>query len=266
MAADTARIASTAARRLQAGDLSRQDTLRLEIEAQRARGDELTTLIELKRANIALAQLIGHTSADFLHAEFAVPKISVFANNTALLMQIDQRADVRAAQQRVAAARAALDNASAQKYSDITWGASADHYPGTSKRLFELRMQMPLQVGYQYQGEIVRAQAQLTTASDSLEKIRRTATMDILKLDADAQSANLRQQTYAQEIVPRAQMVAQQAELAYSKGASSLSDLLDTRRTLRATQIEALTARSDYAKAIVAWQLRMQPHSVLEQL
>ena len=61
----------------------------------------------------------------------------------------------------------------------------------------------------------------------------------------------------------RARQVAQNAELAYSKGALPLSDLLDARRTLRATALEALSARQDHAKALGAWQLRAQPQILL---
>jgi len=57
--------------------------------------------------------------------------------------------------------------------------------------------------------------------------------------------------------------VAQSAELAYAKGALPLSDLLDARRTLRATALEALAARQDHAKALGAWQLRTQPQALL---
>jgi cobalt-zinc-cadmium efflux system outer membrane protein len=38
-----------------------------------------------------------------------------------------------------------------------------------------------------------------------------------------------------------------------------LTDLLDARRTLRATLIEAAFTRADYAKAYVAWRLRTTP-------
>ena len=51
------------------------------------------------------------------------------------------------------------------------------------------------------------------------------------------------------------------AETAYGKGAIPLTDLLDARRTLRATLLDALAARTDYAKAAGAWQLRTQPQA-----
>ncbi len=36
----------------------------------------------------------------------------------------------------------------------------------------------------------------------------------------------------------------------------NLMDLLDARRTLRQVQVEAATARADYAKALAAWRLQ----------
>jgi len=44
--------------------------------------------------------------------------------------------------------------------------------------------------------------------------------------------------------------------VAYAKGALSLTDLIDARRTLRSTLIEAAFARADYAKSSVVWGLR----------
>jgi len=70
-------------------------------------------------------------------------------------------------------------------------------------------------------------------------------------------SAALERETlYEQDILPRARKVAEQAERAFTLGASSLTDLLDARRTLRATLIEAAFTRADYAKAHEAWRLR----------
>jgi len=123
----------------------------------------------------------------------------------------------------------------------------------------ELRMQMPLQWGYSYQGEIGRAAAQLALAQDTLEKLRRLARIELQRLQHEALSTAQRARIYETSILPRARKVAEGAELAFSKGAMSLTDLLDARRTLRTTLLDALAARTDYARAAVAWQLRTQP-------
>jgi cobalt-zinc-cadmium efflux system outer membrane protein len=72
-------------------------------------------------------------------------------------------------------------------------------------------------------------------------------------------AARDRLQTYDRDILPRALRVAQQAELAYTQGALTLTDLLDARRTLRTTRLEAITAQAEFAKAQGTWQLRTTP-------
>jgi cobalt-zinc-cadmium efflux system outer membrane protein len=259
-----AQLAATAARRVQAGDLAAQDAARTGIEAQRARADVLSAQLERQRAALALRQLTGWTlPADSLQARADWPGIGLDVALPDLAVAVQSRADVRAAQARLQAAQAALDGATALKRTDVTLGASVDHFPGTSTRLVEFRMQMPLQWGYGYEGEIGRAQAQLTQAQAAQEKVLRTATGEMQRLQFEALASAQRAQSYEADILPRARKVAEGAEMAYSKGAMSLTDLLDARRVLRTTQIEALAARTDAAKAAGAWQLRVRPETFL---
>jgi cobalt-zinc-cadmium efflux system outer membrane protein len=253
-----AELASVAARRLQAGDLSAQETARTEIEAQRARSDLRLAELEQQRAALVLWQLTGLAAApEQLRARPDWPALpGTLDTNSALDELVEARADVRAARARAQAAQAALDNSSAQKKSDITWGVSYNHYPGTSTALVALRMQMPLQWGYGYEGEIGRAGAQLAQAQDALEKTRRVARLELQRLQHEVRSTAARAEAYDSEILPRARRVAEGAELAYRKGALSLTDLLDARRTLRTTVLDAVAARSEHAKALGAWQLR----------
>lgn len=253
-----AELAGIAARRLQAGDLSAQDTARTEIEAQRARSDLRLAELERQRTALALWQLTALTPApDKLQARADWPVANDALPATGAMDDlVEARADVRAARARVEAAQAALDNSSAQKKSDITWGVSYDHYPGTSTALMSLRMSMPLQWGYGYEGEIGRSSAQLALAQDALEKTRRAARLELQRLQHEVQSTGARASAYESEILPRARRVAEGAELAYRKGALSLTDLIDARRTLRATVLDAVAARNEHAKALGAWQLR----------
>ena len=264
IARSAAQLSATAARRVQAGDLAAQDAARTEIEAQRASTDLLTAQLDRQRAALALAQLTGFTGPDMLVAQPDWPnRLTEDANpgDSATYPAVEARADVRAALQRVEAARATLDVASAQKKADITVGTTFDHFPGTSNRLLEVRLQMPLYGilgGYNFQGEIARAQAQLNQAQDLLEKTRRAASADLQRVQQDRQGAAARALSFESTILPRARKVAEMAELAYNKGAMSLTELIDARRTLRTILIEDLAARTDHAKAAQAWQLRQQ--------
>ena len=257
-------LTNTAARRVKAGDLAAQDAARTDIEAQRTQADLQAAQLERQRASLALGLLIGHQSAEPLTALPDWPAWPPVSQplQTESLPPVESRADVTAAVQRVQAARTALDLAASQKKADVTLGTSLDHYPGTSNRLLELRLQMPLYGllgGYNFQGEIARAQALVNQAEDSLEKVRRAALTDLQRLQQERQGFGARALRYDTVIAPRAHQVADMAELAYRKGAMSLTDLIDARRTLRTTLLEAIAARTDYAKAAAAWHLRNLP-------
>ncbi len=261
--AQTARqLAATAARRTRAGDLAAQDTSRIEIEAARAAADAEAALLERQRAALALAPLIGRGDAGArLQAvgAWALPAPPAATDAAALAAS---RPEVLAAAARLRAAQAALDSARALRKADVTWGVSYDHYPGTSRALVELRAQMPLQWGYEFEGEIGRALAELRQAEDTQEKVLRATTTELQRLRLEAATALALAERYASEILPRARDVARTAEQAYQRGGIDLTDLLDARRTLRATLLEALAARQEAAKAAGAWQLRSQAGAV----
>ncbi len=250
-----AELAAAAQRRLQAGDLSQQDTLRTEIEARRAQSDLRAVQADRQRALLVLGQLTGLRGD--ARAEAAWPAIAPVPAHPP---DTEQRPDVRAARERVQAAQAALDNAVALRKNDVTVGASLDHYPGTSRRLLELRLQMPLggvAGAYGFEGEIARARAVLEQAQDQLEKVRRAAETEANRLLEDLRTASARRADFETQIVPRARRVTAMAELAYTQGALTLTDLIEARRTLRAVLLDELAARTDYARAHTAWQLRL---------
>lgn len=257
----------TANRRRDAGDLSAQDALRVEIDGERVVADLRTAQADLERAEIALTPLVRQP--DLLAARdeavqwpsLPEPRAEWAADGSAADLQ--QRADVRAAQARAEAARAAVESALALRKPDPTWGISFDHYPGVSNRLIELRVQIPLPIGYQFQGEIARAQSDLTQAELAAEKALRDAKLEQERLATEARSQRDRARQFRDQIVPRASTVLRQAEFAFARGAIPLTDLLDARRTHRSTQLDALAAQLDAAKAETALLLRTRPESLV---
>lgn len=259
-------LAATASKRLAAGDLSAQDAARSNIEAQRAQND--MTLAEQDRARAELTlNLILDLGAQKLVSIASPSPIKIAPQAPAdkdynQATVIEQRPDVQAALARTLAAKAQLDNALALQKNDVTLGTAFDHFPGTSNRLLTFRMQMPLQMGalggYTYQGEIARAESQLAIAEAALERTRHAASNDVLRLHQELASSQQRATSYAQNITLDAKRVADQAELAYNKGALSLTDLLEARRTWRATTLEAIAAQTDFEKAQAAWDIRFK--------
>jgi cobalt-zinc-cadmium efflux system outer membrane protein len=254
-------LAGHAARRVSAGDIARQDALRLEIEAQRAQTDLRTTREDRRRAAQALTLLTGLPAPAVAQGRWPEPPATAPGPAEPV---VEDRADVRAARQRVESARAALDTAVAMRRNDVTLGASIDHFPGTSTRQVELRLQVPLAGlfgAYGYEGEVSRARAQLDLATDQFDKTLRAARSEQQRLQLDLAASADRVRTQAGSIVPRARQVAAMAELAYAKGASSLTELIEARRTLRAAQLDELAARTDHARLLAAWELRLAPGS-----
>ncbi|MCE4557708.1 TolC family protein [Roseateles cellulosilyticus] len=244
--------------RHRAGDISAQDLARADIETGRAGIDLANAEADRRRASLALGRLIGRSDAE-LRVDDSVwpvvgapPAVLADAQREAL---VESRADVQAAQARVDAARAALEGARAGRQSDVTWGVSVDHFPGTSTRLVELRLQMPLQIGYAQQGEIGHAVAQLQQAEDLAARARLQAEADLDQAWQDLAASTHTLDVHAHELLPQAGRVLAQAELAYRKGALPLTDLIDARRSLRAAVLDALAARADHARAEGAWRL-----------
>ena len=260
----------TAQIRLKTGDISAQEAARISIEYQRALTDVNSAELERQKAALVLAQLtnmqgsplswrVQQSWTELGAMSPSQTQKDATANVVAALDDaVDQRSDVISAKTKVDASRAYFELVQSQNKEDITWGASFDHYPGTSNRLLELRLQVPIQWSYGFEGELARAQAQLEQSIGQLEKTRLQAKTEILSLYQDVLISAQRNASYVETIIPQAVAVLKQAEFAYSKGALSLTDLLDARRTYRATRIDAIGVHSELAKAVGIWKLRTQ--------
>ena len=255
-----AQLAHTAQLRLKAGDLSAQDAARTRIEAERARADEHSAALDRQQAAWALSQWTGWpVPAEGWHVQGDWPASMPSALQTETLLDalVEQRPDVIAARERVAAAQAALQSAQALRQADPSVGTTYDHFPGNgATRMLALRISVPLNSTDRFDGEIGRALAQEEQSRDLLQKTLLQARADLGALVQAWQTSAERLKIFENNILPQATQVAAQAETAYSKGGLALTDLLDARRTLKTTQLEALAVRNAHAKALGAWQLR----------
>ena len=255
-----AQLAHSAQLRLKAGDLSAQDAARTQIEAERARADEQSAALDRQQAAWALSQWTGlPVPAGGWQAQGEWPQSAPDTVQADALVDalIEQRPDVIAARERVAAAQANLQSALALRKADPSVGTTYDHFPGNSAtRMLALRISVPLNGWERFEGEIGRAQAIAEQSQDLLQKTLLQARADLSALVQAWQTSARRLKIFEDNILPQATRVAAQAETAYSKGGLPLTDLLDARRTLKTTQLEALAVRNEHAKALGAWQLR----------
>jgi outer membrane protein, heavy metal efflux system len=264
-----ARTVDAAELRLKAGDIAAADVSRLRVDALRAQNDARSAEAERRRAQLALAYLIGaEDRAARLRAVDAWPAPAAVDAPGVTQDMIERRPDVRAARSRVDAAAGARAVARSLRTRDLTVGVAYDHYPvgsgfntnafgtGNSYGVF---VSVPLFARYRYEGEIRRAESDYGAAQDALEKARAQARSELERAGSDLQAAAERLARYDGSLLAEAKKASDSAEYAYKNGAIGVMDLLDARRTLRAIQVDALAARNDYAKALSAWQAGLAP-------
>lgn len=257
LAAETAALATrsleAAQKRQQAGDLAPVEVSRLAIDKTRAETDARIAQSDLEQARHALAYQIGWNAAP---ADLVAGDDWPAATDEELAVQnIDRRPDLEAMRRRAEAAEADRDLARARKKRDVTLGVQYEHYAqNVPVNSVGIGVSMPLFVWHEYEGEIARSEADASSARLLHEDARAQASGQLGQLRAQLLAARDRLRRLDAGLLADAGRVAEAAELAYAKGAMSLLDLLDARRTLRQIQIEAATARADHAKALADWQ------------
>ena len=246
---------AAAERRLKAGDLAPADVAKVQVDYERAQNDARGAQAELARAQIALAYLLAlEAEAGELRAVEAWPRLER-ADAAAVDEAIDARPDVVAARARVDAAEKLRDLARAQRTRDVTLGAQYEHFPGNVPgNSVGVGFAVPLFTGYDFAGDIQKAEVDRYAALDALAKVRAVARNELARAAADLNAAAERVERFDASLLGAANRSAEASEFAFSRGAISVLEVLDARRTLRAVRLEALAARADYAKALGAWR------------
>jgi cobalt-zinc-cadmium efflux system outer membrane protein len=246
---------AAAERRLKAGDLAQADVAKVQVDYERAQNDARGAQAELARAQLALAYLLAlEAEARELRAVGPWPALER-ADPDAVDDAIDARPDVVAARTRVEAAEKLRDLARAQRTRDVTLGAQYEHFPGNLPgNSVGVGFAVPLFTGYDFAGDIQKAEVDRYAALDALAKVRAVARNDLARAAADLNAAAERVARFDASLLGAANRSAEASEFAFSRGAISVLEVLDARRTLRAVRLEALAARADYAKALGAWR------------
>ena len=241
-------------RRVGVGDAAPLDATRFKLDALRLQADLKQAESDTRALRLQLASMIGAEA----QAGRLTPAASFPASVSALSAapDLERRPDVAAAHSRLAAARAARELARALKTRDVNVGLQLDRYPVSdtntsgSGNTVSVFVSIPLFIRHAYEGENARAEADVNSAEEVLRRARLAARADLDRASVQWQAAQARRRLIAEELLPAAERVAAGAELAYRRGASSVLDVLDARRALRAAHIERITAEADLAKAV----------------
>ncbi len=256
-------MVAAAQKRKEAGDIAGADVERVKVDALRAKNDIDMANGELARSRYSLALLLGENlRANAIEAIDSWPALQAAELSEGFNVEqiVAQRADVRAAMARLEAARSGRELALSLRTRDVSVGVQYEHYPQSgdsaqsSPHSVGFSLQIPLFVRNYYKGEILSAEAGFDSASESLNKSREAAANEIERARGAVQSSAARVLRNRDELLVAAANSAKAAEFAYKNGAVGVMDVLDARRTLRATRLDALAALAEYSKALAQWR------------
>lgn len=167
-----------------------------------------------------------------------------------LLMSLD----LPTARQRTQQASALRELARAQRTRDVSVGIQYEHAGANANNSYSttsygLSVSVPLFINYDYRGEIARSEADYTAAEQQLLATRAAVSNEQARLQAEVDASRARHQRLRDVVLPAAEKAARGADVAIQKGAMSLTDYLDTQRSLRSARIEATLARAELARA-----------------
>jgi cobalt-zinc-cadmium efflux system outer membrane protein len=251
--------------RLKAGDIANSDVARIRVDALRVKNDLRQAMANHQKAQANIAYLLGkENEASSIVATDQWPTmdaaLSAAANmgETNLANKVSQRPDILAAEARTQQAEENRRFANSLKTRDLNLGVQYQHFPGQGPAVGDNTIgafvSIPLFTNYQYQGEVARSEVEFSAALEAKEQARATAIGEISRSRADLNAAIDKVQRFEQQMLGEAQKASDAAEFAYQHGAIGVTDLLDSRRVLRALQLESAAAHADYAKAYSAWQ------------
>ena len=243
-----------ATKRVKAGDLATADLARLRVEVLRARSDGDAALGDRAHAQVTLAMLLAtEVDPSALQTDGTWPADRP-VDGARAADDIAFRPDVASARLAVQAASTSIELARSQRVRDITIGAQFERYPGLNGtgNTIGAGISIPLFISNDYRGDIAHAAADRDTAEELAAKTRAAALLDSTSARADLSIAARKVAVYQGGLLDAANAAAHSANFAFERGALGIMDLMDSRRTLLATRLEALAALADYAKAAVA--------------
>ena len=241
--------------RFREGDISAYELQRLQVEAARYATLSAEAALELRQAARELALLLRPDStaptddavlpADTLGA-VALRDASLGAD--AALARALRRAEVRAAEADLAAARAAVDLRTRGRRPNPTVTAGLKEQAGGQAGVV-IGVSVPLPLSDRNQGPIAEAQADLAQAETRVVLARRAAEAEVRR--ALERRTSLAERLALREgLLTRARALLASARVAYAEGEMSLLELLDAAETFRTTREGADVLLAEYLTSV----------------
>ena len=237
-------------KRYKAGAISEDDYLKIKLQLLQFETDLQQAQLARVQALSDLRQLLGYESVapDYdVAGPFDYQPVKGNVEDFQL-KALQNRPDLRAAQQRVTAARSQYELQRAIGKPDVTVQANYSHVNAINAAT--IYSSIPLPIFNRNQGEIARARYAVTQA-DEQEKATNGQVLTDVRDAYDGLRTNDKVVTlYRSGYLEVAQKDRDISQYAYQRGAASLLDFLDAERSYRATQLAYRQALASYLLAL----------------
>jgi cobalt-zinc-cadmium efflux system outer membrane protein len=232
------------------GGLSQNDFLQIKLQLLQFQTDVEQAELAKVQALSDLRQLLGYesVSADYdVVASFEYQPVKVHLEDLQL-QAMQNRPDLRAAQQGVVAARSQLQLMKANGKQDVTASVNYSHVNGISAST--VLFSVPLAIFNRNQGEIARAGFAITQAQEQETAASGQVLDDVKDAYEGLQSNDRVVQLYVSTYLDVATKSRDISDYAYHKGGIALLDFLYAERNYRATELGYRQALASYLLAV----------------
>jgi outer membrane protein, heavy metal efflux system len=249
--------------RLQHGDISESDFLRVRMEAMRAGSDldNAQTAVEQAQANLAMILRWPDKGMQF-EAKEQWPEVMDIGQHLPkdelISIALKQRPDLEADKQRALQAQKELELARRLNYPDVTvTGGYARDPSNNNLDTGFIGFSVPIPLFYQHKGESDKAAVNFNQSRLAADQTELTIHTEVVSNLAAWNSADKIAQRFKEGLLDDALTVRDSSELAYSIGATSVLDFIEAQRSYKnvmrdyfAAMVNRTNAYYDLAKSL----------------
>ena len=234
----------------EAGGLSENDYLKIKLQLLQFESDFEQAQLAKARSLSDLRQLLGYesVSAEYdVATDFEYQPVKVTLEDLQM-KALQNRPDLRAAQQGVSAADSQYQLQKANGVQDVAVSGNYSHVNGINAASF--LASIPLAIHNRNQGEIARSRYAITQAQEQQAFINGQVLTDVRDAYEGLQSNDKLVQLYLSKYLEVATKSRDISEYAYRRGGLALLDFLDAERSYRATELGYRQTLASYLLAL----------------
>jgi len=233
-----------------AGDIGEGDLLKIQLQLLQFQMDVSGAQVARTQALASLRQSLGY---DAVPEDYDVSGDLAFEPITTGMMDLEamalqNRPDLRAAQQSITAAKSQFTLAEANGKVDPQGTFNYTHLSGLNTGSLFFNMQLP--IFNRNQGEISRTRFAITDAEELERAASDQVLTDVIGAYAGVHTGDEIVKLYTSGYLKEAQDSRDISEYAYKRGAASLLDFLDAERSYRATELAYFQALASYETSL----------------